>query len=203
MLVPLWLAATAAGMAVLVDYELTPGAAGAAPARWPSAVSIEPSRERPTLVVAAHPRCSCTRASLAELGILLARTGGRLAAHVLFVQPPGRSDAWVRDSELYRSASALPGVAVHVDVGGRDAERFGALTSGAALLYGPAGELRFRGGLTGSRGHQGDNAGRAALTALAFGEAPERSETFVFGCALASRHLGNHGKDGETRRWKM
>jgi len=189
-LVPMWLAAVVAGMALLVDYEATPGAPSLAPDQWPADSAIRKSAERPTLVVAAHPRCPCTQATLGELEILLAQAGDRLDAHVVFVQPAGKDVAWVRDSDLYRRAAAISGVAAHVDTAGEEAQRFGAATSGATLLYDASGALLFRGGLTGSRGHRGDNAGRSSLLALARGGAPERRETFVFGCSLWSRWLG-------------
>jgi hypothetical protein len=190
-LVPVWLLATLAGMAVLVDYEVTPGAESEARQRWPEASAIPRSAERPALIVAAHPRCPCTQATLGELEILLAQAGERLDAHVVFVQPAGKDAAWVRETPLYREAAAISGVSAHVDSGGEEAQRFGTFTSGATLFYDVTGELLFRGGLTGSRGHQGDNAGRASLLALALGEAPERRETFVFGCSLWSRWLGS------------
>jgi hypothetical protein len=44
----------------------------------------------------------------------------------------------------------------------------------------------FSGGITASRGHQGDNAGRAAITSLVLGEAhgPELLRSPVYGCQL-------------------
>ena len=41
-------------------------------------------------------------------------------------------------------------------------QRFGAETSGQTLLYDRDGRLLFSGGTTGSRGHDGDNAGFAS-----------------------------------------
>ncbi len=52
------------------------------------------------------------------------------------------------------------------DDDGAEAKRFGAETSGQTLLYDERGTLAFSGGITGSRGHAGDNAGRASLLAL-------------------------------------
>ena len=50
------------------------------------------------------------------------------------------------------------------DVEGVEARRFGAQTSGTTSLYSPDGRLLFSGGITSSRGHEGDNAGEDALT---------------------------------------
>ena len=52
------------------------------------------------------------------------------------------------------------------DDDGAEARRFGAETSGQTLLYDEHGALLFSGGITGARGHAGDNAGRASLVAL-------------------------------------
>jgi hypothetical protein len=71
-----------------------------------------------------------------------------------------------------------------MDIGGRVARRFGAATSGQGLLYDRAGRLRFQGGLTSARGHAGDNAGSAAIVALAQGRVPDTVETPVYGCPL-------------------
>jgi hypothetical protein len=43
----------------------------------------------------------------------------------------------------------------------------------------------FRGGITGSRGHEGDNAGESAIIGLTQGRDPQGG-TQVFGCALSS-----------------
>jgi hypothetical protein len=42
----------------------------------------------------------------------------------------------------------------------------------------------FSGGITASRGHEGDNAGRAAIEQLVRHERADRLSTWVFGCAL-------------------
>ena len=66
------------------------------------------------------------------------------------------------------------------------ARRYGAATSGYAVLYAPDGRLAFAGGITAGRGHEGDNAGEdAILDAINSGPAggcPTRMP--VFGCAL-------------------
>ena len=134
--------------------------------------------------MAAHPHCPCTRASIGELNALMARTGGTLEAIVLFERPDAMPDGWER-SDLWESAAAIPGVRAVRDVNGVEAARFGALASGQTMVYGADGALLFSGGITGARGHMGDNAGRSAIVALAHGDVPAVSRTPVFGCALA------------------
>ena len=136
---------------------------------------------RPVLVMALHPQCPCSHATIAELERLIAQAAVRPAVHLLFVAPPQVDDAWVR-SGLWETASRIPGVRLTRD-DGREARRFGARVSGQVLVYDGAGQLQFSGGITSSRGHEGDNAGRDAITALLAGR-PHAASSFVFGCLL-------------------
>jgi hypothetical protein len=131
----------------------------------------------------AHPRCSCTRASLNELAILMTRAAGRLSATVIFVRPDGTPPGW-DDTDLRRTAAAIPGVHVLTDSAGLEASRFGAWTSGQVCYYDAAGRLAFSGGITAGRGHEGDNAGRSSLEARLAGYDSGPRHTAVFGCSL-------------------
>lgn len=179
----LWLLLAGAGLAVLWDYENTPGAAAKPPALWPVESRIQRARDKATLIMMAHPHCPCTRASIGELALLMAHSQGHLTAYVLFLKPAGFSEQWER-TDLWQSAARIPGVKVLIDDEGVEARRFHATTSGQANLYDADGRLLFSGGITSARGHSGDNAGRSAVESiLNVGEA-DRSETFVFGCPL-------------------
>ena len=178
-----WLLAVGAAMAALGAYSNRAGSSGAPPARWPDESQLGLAPDRPTLVVIAHPRCPCTRATLGELELLLAQSRGRLSARVLFIQPPGTTDDWVQ-TDLWRKASQLAGVTVHRDIAGVEARRFHARTSGHVLLYDRNGRLGFEGGITASRGHAGDNPGRSAILALLDGQLSGQVRTPVFGCPL-------------------
>lgn len=179
----LWLLMIGAGIGTLWDYESTPGVAAATPGRWPSASRVKPATDGATLVMSAHPHCPCTRASIGELARLMTQAQGRVTAYVLFVKPPGFSDGW-EQTDLWASAAAIPGVTPLRDDGGVEAERFHAATSGQTALYDAAGKLIFSGGITGARGHSGDNAGRAAIVSLLTAGEAERQDAPVFGCPL-------------------
>jgi hypothetical protein len=179
----LWLGAVGAGLGVLWNYENRPGIAANPPAQWPSASRIEPAIDRPTLVMLVHPHCSCTRASIGELAVLMAQARLHPKTYVLFMKPPGFAKDWEKSS-LWHRAAAIPHVTVVRDDHSLEASHFGAATSGQTLLYSADGLLLFSGGITGSRGHAGDNAGRAAIVALLHREALARSSSFVFGCPL-------------------
>jgi hypothetical protein len=180
----LWLAALAAALSILRTYDNTPGAvAHAAPASWPAATSLPRVPGEPTLVMLVHPKCPCSRASVGELAVLLAQASRSLTTHVLFHTPAGVPGDW-HSTDLWRSASTIPGVTVRIDEHGTEAKRFGVATSGHTLLYDADGRLQFTGGITASRGHSGDNAGRSAILALLQRSAAQAQWTSVFGCSL-------------------
>jgi len=181
----LWVLGVGGGFAGMIVYKTTPGLAAAPPATWPDASRIEPAHDRSTLVMFAHPKCTCTRASLHELGELLARVDKPPRVVVAFVLPDGTGDDW-RDTDLWQSAEAIPGVSVVADRGSREANLFASRTSGTALLYDAAGRLAFAGGITSMRGHEGDSAGQERMVALLSGHAPDRATSSVFGCDLGA-----------------
>jgi hypothetical protein len=178
-----WLGVVVHGLALVAGYDNRPGTPAAARVVWPAESRIARDQSRPTLVMMAHPRCDCTRASIAELAEVMARAESRPRAYVVFVKPHGMDDQWDRTG-LRRAAARIPDVTVLRDDDGREAELFGAETSGQTFLYGVDGALLFSGGTTGARGHEGDNAGRAALLALINHETPRQHASLVFGCSL-------------------
>jgi len=168
-------------------YESTPGEVTTSPTQWPSNSQIEHNADRPTLVVFAHPRCPCTRASINELALIMAHCPDQVDARVLFFKPAGFSVGWEK-TDLWTSAEAIPGVEVVSDEEGSEAKRFHATTSGYSLLYNSQGQLLFSGGITGSRGHSGDNAGRSAVESFLMNDQIDQTQqTFVFGCPLLGR----------------
>ena len=179
----LWLLAVGAGFAVVLGYQNAGGRTGEPPTRWPKTTQALLDQERFTLVMFAHPQCPCTRASMGELNRLLARCSGRVAAQVWFFKPGVFPSDWTR-TDLWRSAAAIPGVAVREDADGAQARLFGAETSGHVLLYDKQGQLLFHGGITGGRGHAGDNAGEDAIIALTAGGHATLAQTPVYGCSL-------------------
>ena len=183
-----WLSVVGFGTFYLYRYENTPGNGAVTthhehPAFFPSQSRIKRDERQPTLVVFAHPHCPCTRATIQELSKLMTEVRGRLSARVLFVKPAGFSGDWA-ETDLWKNAAAIPGVEVALDDEGGEATLFGAETSGSTLLFDAGGTLRFRGGITASRGHEGDNAGRRSIIDFVTKDAAEREETFVFGCPL-------------------
>ena len=190
--VTFWLAAWGACVVALfvslAVYGTTPGAAADAPDEWPSAIA---GHDGWTAVVVIHPRCSCSRSSLSELQRLMVPLRGRAQVVAYFVVPTGSGRDWM-DTSLWRQASAIEGVRLVPDPGGEVAGEFGVHTSGQVLLYDDNQQLRFAGGITAGRGHEGDSAGRHELLASLDGLSPI-GEASVYGCAVDEI-------DGESRR---
>ena len=178
-----WLAAVGLGMAALLNYSNTPSHDGLAPAHWPAQSTVRRVAGQATLVMFAHPRCACTRASVGELAELMAHCQGLVGARVVFFRPSGSAEDWAH-SDLWRAAEVIPGVTVQSDEGGREARLFHADASGHTVLYDAQGHLVFNGGITVSRGHSGDNAGRDAIMAYLHAKSVERAQTPVFGCLI-------------------
>jgi hypothetical protein len=75
-------------------------------------------------------------------------------------------------------------VQVRVDPDGAEADRFGSKTSGEVLLYDAYGGLRFQGGITPARGHEGDNLGKSTVASIVRGEPTDVGHSPVFGCVI-------------------
>jgi hypothetical protein len=173
----LWIVLVGVGAYQCYAFETTPGLTGLAPASWPADSALVRSTATATLVMFALADCSCTEATLVEVSGVLAELSGPPTTVVLFT---GKADP--RTSANWRAAARIPGATVRRD-DGSEARRFGARTSGQVLVYDEHGVLRFSGGLTGSRGHVGDNVGRSAVLAALQGRDSVATHG-VFGCAL-------------------
>ena len=179
----IWVLVIAAGFRVLVEYELRAGPSAAAPARWPANTSLHFDSARANFVMFAHPQCPCSRASMAELAVIMTRGPEQIQATVCFLSPDGEAADWTH-SALWRSASAIKGVKVVADRDGRLARHFDSATSGQTFLFDRDGRQIFSGGITGARGHEGNNRGRNLVIALARGELCDVTATPVYGCSL-------------------
>ncbi len=179
----LWLLAVAACGLWLIGYENTAGPQTRAHDTFPNLKEVQIDAHRCTLLLFAHPKCPCTRASINELNRLLAHCSPNVSAHVFFLQPKSVEADWIK-TDLWRTAASIPGVQTHVDPDGVIATQFGANTSGYVVLYSSQGKLLFHGGITSGRGHEGDNPGSSALIALATGATATCHNTPVYGCLL-------------------
>lgn len=180
-IVGLWLTSVAGGMGYLFRYQFTPGAAAAAPERWPVHASFVLDARRPTLLLVAHEHCTCTRASLAEMARIMTHLRGEAVGHVVLVSPESDDES---SDDLLEQARLIPHTTVHHDATGREADLFGARTSGQAYVYAPDGALRFAGGITPSRAHEGRSEGHRAIEEAILQAISSTAQTPVYGCEI-------------------
>ncbi len=185
-----WLCLVVAIFGAMAAYAAKPGAVGDVPQTWPknppAAMSLDP--QQPTLVLAVHPRCPCTRATISELERALAKAPALPTTYALIYEP-GPDDPVHEDESFARTSIAsrlakLPGVILIPDPDAQIASRFGARTSGHTLVYTPDAALAYSGGLTPTRAHEGPNTGSASLIELFNARQSLASEAPVFGCPL-------------------
>ena len=189
-----WTVAIILGSRIVLTYENTPGMPGVSPGTWPEGSHVEQSRTAFTLVLLAHPDCPCTEASIAELESVIAAARGRLICYVILSKPnAGAKD--IRGSAVSTAATRIPRVTVIYDLSGFETSRFGGHVSGQTMLYDPNGRLVFSGGITSSRGHQGDNDGANAILRRIDGDANALASTPVFGCSLHNPRADGQNED--------
>jgi hypothetical protein len=184
-LVVIWLLLGGGGLAAMLRYEKAAGNPGRPPLGWPAAAG--PAPKGFMLLLFVHPHCPCTRASVGELARIMAHVQGKVVARVIFEQPAGKPASWCR-TDLWEAAQAIPGVTPEADPAGVETRRFNARTSGQTLLF-AQGRLVFSGGITGGRGHRGDNLGSDQVRSLLAGATTPLARSPVYGCPLADENL--------------
>lgn len=180
----IWAVAVAIGFVCLFNYQTEVGKSGAIPVTFPEFSQMATRPDQPTLIMFAHPRCPCTRASLGELARVVSRLQDEVRAYVVFYLPETMDPEWAA-TDLVTTALAIPGVDVLHDKGGLETRRFRVRTSGHVLLYDKLARLSFTGGITSARGHYGDNEGSKELLARATqSHSNITSKHVVFGCPI-------------------
>jgi hypothetical protein len=178
-----WLILIGAGLAVMAHEEFTPVETLQPVTYFPHGSALHLASDKPTLFLFAHPHCPCTRATFDELDQVMAETAGKLSIQIIFTLPPGVPPGW-EQGDLLKWARSFPGVQVVFDRAGAESRRFDVKGSGHVLVYSPAGRLLFSGGITSSRGHEGDSPGRSAIVSLVTTGHARIDRTPVFGCSL-------------------
>ncbi|MGE3974103.1 MAG: hypothetical protein AB7F59_06210 [Bdellovibrionales bacterium] len=185
LLLPIWGILLIVGFWQLFNYAGTPGKAASIQIEWPKDTELKRGADLPTLIVFGHPRCPCSTASVRELERLLPHIKNKVRSYVVFVKPKSQSDDWAKE-ELWQETQKLPEINTILDVGGLEANRFGAKTSGQVFLYDSQGQLAFHGGITPERGHMGDSNGRQAILSFVQTGKTAIASAPVFGCSLNS-----------------
>lgn len=185
-----WISVALCAYACLMLYKAdSPVAAGRVSYLWPPACSLLKARDRFTLIMFIHPKCPCSSASLTELSRLVTRCNEKAKVYAVFFQPEKGPDDWCRTRHWVR-ACGIPWTTVIADRGGAIAKLFNAHTSGEAFVYDAKGNLVFSGGITGARGHEGDNQGLDSVVAIVRDGTSSCPRTKAFGCGLYQHNSG-------------
>ena len=178
----LWAVLLVGGFRGLLQHETASGPFRAAPSRE----NRFGADGKAALIMALHPKCPCSRASVAELTKIYSHTTKPLKIVVLAYKPAAEPDSWIESSSLESVRKLHPEIVIDPD--GAEAKRLGMTTSGQVIVYDAGRNLVFDGGITGSRAHEGDNLGEQLALAQINGRATERiSSAPVFGCSIFDR----------------
>ena len=174
----------------MTAYSMAPGVALTPLLERPADSEIPFSEDQPTLLVFLHPRCPCTHPSIAALERVLARQH-RMVVQPVFFLPGGKPASWAR-ADFWDRVVAAGAHRPVIDVDGALARQFHVTTSGHALLFSVDGRVRYSGGITSGRVHEGDNMGLTKLTRVLDG-VPVADPSFpVYGCSIVKKEKDGH-----------
>ncbi len=136
--------------------------------QWPANSRLAHADDTPTLVLFLHPKCPCSWATVRELNKILDRHAAsslRRIKTLVVASVPGDSESqWAASPLCKRAKEVSENAELMVDIDGHESDRFGVKTSGTVLLFDEQGELHFSGGITVSRGHEGNSIGGELLS---------------------------------------
>jgi hypothetical protein len=179
-----WLGLIGLGYSKLLHYSFAEGNSSQAPRHLPPALAHKSAvgTPRPQLILALHPRCPCSRATVRELAKILTQAPNAADVVVLSYLPRTSKEDWM-NGVLLEECRHL-NCQIRPDVDGQVAASLGSLTSGTVALYDAKGRLRYRGGITAARGHEGDNMGAHAVVDILLGTRESFASMPVLGCPI-------------------
>ncbi len=179
----IWFALLLIGHTILFEYELTAGPLSDSKRIFPNRSSVQLTHSRQNLILFLHPACPCSAATVDEFRELMREGEKDSIGTVVFFMPHDKESDW-SVMPIISSVKRIPNVSPLYDADGSQAELFGATTSGHIFLYDGRGILRFSGGITGARGHTGDNQYFELAKKTILCKSPKFTTTPVFGCSL-------------------
>lgn len=183
-----WIGVLVIGTTISATYENKPGDQGFAPAFAVSNNDVQPaksSKSKFQIIMFVHPKCPCSRASMSELSDLMEKFPD-LTATVFFYKPATAKRGWEK-TEIWRKASSIKNITPKIDLDGQKAKTYRIVTSGEVLLYDSSQRLVFSGGITGSRGHVGENISEDTIEKILLKRENIVGKSYnapVFGCRI-------------------
>lgn len=179
----IWISLLFVGHLVLYEYELTPSPLANSKRVFPQSSDVQLAHGRQNIVMFLHPSCPCSEASVDEFHELMRAGEKDSVGTVVFYMPPEKEPEWSL-APIVQRVKRIRNVTIEYDTDGSRAETFGVTTSGHVLIYDGRGILQFTGGITGSRGHTGDNHYFDLAKQCILARRAKYTTTPVFGCAL-------------------
>jgi hypothetical protein len=187
-----WVGSVSAFFINLTDYDFSAGKTASPPWLQNAHLPIGKTPQGHLLVMALHPKCPCSHASLVELQWIVTRC--QLAIHgrselaevnclILVFSPENADESW-SEGPIVELAETVPNTRLVTDIEGSLAHELNICTSGGVVLYNSQGRPLFHGGITAARGHEGDNRGSEAVCNLILDNPTDVETTPVFGCSL-------------------
>ncbi|HIA53604.1 MAG TPA: hypothetical protein EYN91_16180 [Candidatus Melainabacteria bacterium] len=178
-----WIGMLFIGHLVLFEYELTPSPLTNTKRVFPHHSGVQLAHGRQNIVLFLHPACPCSVATVDEFHQLMRQGDKDSVGTVIFYMPPEKEGEWSL-APIIQSVKRIRNVSVEYDTDGSLAQTFGVTTSGHVLIYDGRGVLQFTGGITGSRGHSGDNHYLELAKQCILARKAKYTTTPVFGCSL-------------------
>ncbi len=185
-----WSVLIVCGLLWMTAYSMSPGETFTPLLERPDDTEISFSENQPTLLVFLHPRCPCTRPTIAALERLMVRKHD-IVLQPVFYLPDTQTVAWAQD-EYWDRLIDLGAHEPVIDINGHLAGQFHATTSGHALLFSTDGRVQFWGGITSGRVHEGDSLGLTMLTRVLDGIPVSEPSFPVYGCSIVDKSEQSH-----------
>lgn len=139
-------------------------------------------RHHLSVVVALHPGCACSSATIGELARIYHRVPEEIQITALILKHGTDDVSWTRPNDLATLANVK--ARILIDTNGLLARRLGMAVSGQLHIYSPNGKLLYNGGITRGSGEIGDNLGEQSVMEIIHGSLA-RSESYpAYGCSL-------------------
>ncbi|SMP75553.1 AhpC/TSA family protein [Neorhodopirellula lusitana] len=182
------------GMSQLMSYSNTPGETRTTvpqviPTELISTTLSDEKRAQSKVLVFYHPHCPCTRATIRSLQRLESMFAPDTQIVGYAYQPASKDDNWI-ETTTTQALRSLQNATVLADRDAQACEDFEIVTSGHVLVYDHNGELKFSGGITPSRGHEGSCASGTAFLNSVNGKTNAEQSWPVFGCPIVRNGEG-------------
>lgn len=180
-----WVCSILLSYGYIIYYHQVEGSSDRSARDWPLNANLSLDSQKPTMVLAVHPKCPCTVATCRELARLLLRAHRPVKIYALVFTPSPNPDGeeWF-NSPTMSDLKRVPLLEMIKDENGELAQSFGMSTSGDIRLYSSNRHLLFAGGITASRAHEGECAATDKLFSRIRGESSQYFEYPVFGCPI-------------------